>query len=72
MLVNRAIRAAQDCEFSVAEQEQAFSDMLRWVDEGVRPRGDRILDRKAVADESFGCQFTTPIRAYDAGACAND
>jgi hypothetical protein len=72
MLVNRAIRAAQHCEFSVAEQEQAFSDMLRWVDEGVRPRGDRILDRKAVADESFGCQFTTPVRAYDAGACAND
>ena len=34
MLVNRAIRAAQHCEFSVPEQERAFADMLRWVDQG--------------------------------------
>ena len=70
MLVNRAIRAAQHCEFSVAEQERAFADMLGWVDQGVKPTGDRILDRSTVQDESFGCQFTTPVRAYDAGACA--
>jgi hypothetical protein len=72
MLVNRAIRAAQHCEFSVPEQERAFADMLRWVDAGVRPAGDRILNHKVVADESFGCQFTTPIRAYDVGGCAAD
>ncbi len=70
MLVNRAIRAAQHCEFSVTEQERAFADMLGWVDQGVKPTGDRILDRSTVQDESFGCQFTTPVRAYDAGACA--
>jgi hypothetical protein len=69
MLVNRAIRAAQHCEFSGPEQERAFADMLRWVDEGVRPAGDRILNREIVADESFGCQFTTPIRPYDVGGC---
>lgn len=69
MLVNRAIRAAQHCEFSVAEQERAFADMLNWVDKGARPAGDKILNRKAVADESFGCQFTTPVRPYDVGAC---
>jgi hypothetical protein len=63
--VARAIRAAQHCEFSVPEQEQAFADMLKWVDAGVRPKGDPILNRKAVAAETFGCQFTTPIRPYD-------
>ena len=70
--VARAIRAAQHCEFSVPEQEQAFADMLKWVDQGVRPRGDDILNRKAVQSPAFGCQFTTPIRAYDSPtACAN-
>jgi hypothetical protein len=63
--VARAIRAAQHCEFSVPEQERAFADMLQWVDAGVRPKGDAILNRKAVAAETFGCQFTTPIRPYD-------
>jgi pimeloyl-ACP methyl ester carboxylesterase len=69
MLVNRAIRAAQHCEFSLTEQERAFADMVRWVDEGVKPAGDRILDRQAVEDESFGCQFTTPVRPYDTVGC---
>jgi hypothetical protein len=63
--VARAIRAAQHCEFSLPEQEQAFADMLKWVDAGVRPKGDAILNRKAVQASNFGCQFTTPIRAYD-------
>jgi pimeloyl-ACP methyl ester carboxylesterase len=69
MLVNRAIRAAQHCEFSVAEEENAFGDLVRWVDAGIKPAGDRILDRRAVQDESFGCKFTSPVRPYDAGAC---
>lgn len=71
--VARAIRAAQHCEFSVPEQEQAFADMLKWVDQGVRPKGDNILSRKAVQSATFGCQFTTPIRAYDSQtACAQN
>ena len=71
-LVVRAIRAAQHCEFSVPEQEQAFADMLRWVDQGVKPKGDNILSRKTVQNAAFGCQFTTPLRAYDnPAACAN-
>ena len=71
MLVNRAIRAAQHCEFSLVEEERAFADMLRWVDAGIKPAGDRILDRQAVQDESFGCRFTSPVRPYDAGACTD-
>jgi hypothetical protein len=71
--VARAIRAVQHCEFSVPEQEQAFADMLRWVDAGVRAKGDPILTREAVAAETFGCEFTTPIRAYDnQTVCAAD
>jgi len=70
-LVVRAIRAAQHCEFSVPEQERAFADMIAWVDQGVKPKGDNILDRKAVQNDAFGCQFTTPLRAYDnPAACA--
>ncbi len=69
MLVNRAIRAEQHCEFSSTEQENAFADMVRWVDEDIKPAGDRILDRQTVQDESFGCQFTSPVRPYDTGAC---
>jgi len=69
MLVNRAIRAAQHCKLSLAKKERAFADMLSWVDAGIKPAGDRILDRRAVQDESFGCRFTSPVRPYDAGAC---
>ena len=69
MLVNRAIRAKEHCEFTLTEQERAFADMVRWVDEGIKPEGDRILDRRTVQDESFGCRFTSPVRPYDAGAC---
>ncbi|MBC7982923.1 MAG: hypothetical protein H7Y02_03620, partial [Candidatus Obscuribacterales bacterium] len=69
-LVVRAIRGAQHCEFSVPEQEQAFGDMLLWVDQGVKPKGDNVLSRKTVQSDSFGCAFTTPLRAYDnASAC---
>ena len=71
LFVPRAIRAAQHCEFSIPEQEQAFADMLKWVDQGVKPKGDDILNRATVGSESFGCQFTTPVRAYDnPAACA--
>jgi len=71
-LVVRAIRAASHCEFSVPEQEQAFADMLRWVDQGIKPSGDNILNRTTVQNAAFGCKFTTPLRAYDnPAACAN-
>lgn len=70
LLVNRAVRAINHCEFSLAERKQAFADMIEWVDHGVKPAGDRVLDRESVADESFGCSFTDPVRGYDSGCTA--
>jgi pimeloyl-ACP methyl ester carboxylesterase len=58
MLVVRAIRDVNHCGFTVQEQVEAFADMITWVDAGVRPAGDAILDPAAVADPSFGCEFT--------------
>ena len=58
LLVSRATRDVGHCASNVDEQVEAFSDMVSWVETGVRPAGDDILDPAAVADPSFGCQFT--------------
>lgn len=62
LLVSRAIRDTRHCGFSTTEQEQAFDDLVGWVEDGVKPAGDDILDPAKVADPDFGCQFTTPDR----------
>ena len=64
LLVSRAIRDIGHCSFSLAERERAFADLAAWVEHGVVPKGDPILDRAAVAAPNFGCQFTTPQRPY--------
>jgi len=58
LLVQRAIRGAQHCDFTDAELVQGFADLVNWVDNGVKPEGDAILDPAAVADPSYGCKFT--------------
>ena len=60
LVVQRAVRAAGHCEFSPAEVARGFDDLVSWVDSGVRPAGDPVSDRTAVADPSFGCRFTDP------------
>lgn len=62
LLVVRAIRDTRHCGFTLAEQIQAFADMVRWVQTGVRPGGDDVLDPLAVADPDFGCAFTSVNR----------
>jgi hypothetical protein len=57
-LVSRATRAVSHCEFSAQELVESFSSMISWVDTGVRPAGDNILDAATVADPNFGCQFS--------------
>jgi len=59
LLVQRAIRDVSHCGFSLEEQEQAFADMVNWVENGVRPEGDDVLDPDAVADPDFGCTFSS-------------
>jgi pimeloyl-ACP methyl ester carboxylesterase len=58
LLVVRAIRDTNHCGFTTGEQVQAFDDMIEWVETGVKPAGDAVLDPATVADPAFGCQFT--------------
>ncbi|MGB5257505.1 MAG: hypothetical protein WBN07_02450 [Woeseiaceae bacterium] len=58
LLVSRATRAIGHCEFSAEELIQTFDDLVLWVNDGVKPAGDNILDPETVADPFYGCQFT--------------
>ena len=64
LLVNRAIREFIHGEFTQEELTTAFSDLVDWVETGVKPAGDDVLDPAVVADPYFGCQFTTEDRDY--------
>ncbi|MEU1969111.1 hypothetical protein ABZ541_28880 [Micromonospora sediminicola] len=67
LLVQRAVRAAQHCEFSPVEAGAAWDDLTRWVRTGKRPAGDAVTDPRAVAAPDFGCRFSDPA-AWAAGA----
>lgn len=58
LVVQRAIRGVGHCDFTAAELVTAFDDLVRWVEDGVKPAGDVILDAAAVADPGYGCTFT--------------
>lgn len=57
-LVQRAIRAPSHCDFTVQEQVDAFSAMVAWAENGVKPAGDDVLAPATVATPTYGCQFT--------------
>lgn len=61
-LVQRAIRAPGHCDFSPDEVRTALGDWISWVNGGPVPAGDVVLDAAVVADEQYGCAFTTPDR----------
>lgn len=63
LLVTRAIRDHGHCGFAVVEEEQAFADLVRWVEEGVKPAGDDVLTPAVVASPTFGCAFSAPGHA---------
>ena len=66
-LVSRATRAIGHCEFSPEELIETFDDLVTWVEDGVRPDGDDILDPANVADPLFGCGYsrgTTATRPF--------
>jgi hypothetical protein len=68
LLVQRAIRGRSHCEFTSLELTTAFDDLVNWVENGVKPEGDDILDPLAVADPAFGCKFT-PVTHNLVPAC---
>jgi hypothetical protein len=40
------------------EEEGRFLDLVSWVETGVKPAGDDVLDPTEVANPLFGCNFT--------------
>jgi hypothetical protein len=66
LVVQRAIRSAQHCEFSPAEAGRAWDDLAGWVHGGKRPAGDPVTVPSAVAEPDFGCRFSDPA-AYPSG-----
>ena len=68
LLVQRAIRGAGHCDFTVAEQARAFADLARWVEQGVKPAGDDVATPSTVADPAYGCAFTDNTLGVDDAA----
>lgn len=62
LLVQRAIRTASHCDFSAGEYQALISDWLGWVNDGIKPAGDDVLDPAVVADANYGCTFTVGNR----------
>jgi hypothetical protein len=57
LLVQRAIRRAGHCTFAPAEREQAFDDLVSWVQGGPAPEGDDVL---ASDLSGIGVRWTMP------------
>jgi hypothetical protein len=57
-LVTRAIRGISHCDFTVAEQVEAFDAMIQWEGGGAKPAGDDVLTPSTVAAPTYGCAFT--------------
>lgn len=66
LVVQRAIRSAQHCEFSPSEAGRAWDDLAAWVHGGRRPAGDPVTNPAEVAKPDFGCRFSDPS-AYPTG-----
>jgi len=63
LVVQRAIRSVEHCEFAPSEVGAAWNDLVAWADHGKRPAGD---DVDATSAATYGCRFTDPA-AYPTG-----
>jgi hypothetical protein len=70
LFVSRAIRGVGHCDFTQAELQQGFSDLVSWVRSGHKPAGDRVTDARVVASPTFGCRFTDRTPGVHAGFVA--
>jgi len=71
-LVQRAIRGASHCDFTVAEQVRAFTDMVAWAEGGPKPAGDDVMTPATVAAPTYGCTFTdNTLGPDDTGSAAS-
>jgi hypothetical protein len=65
-LVQRAIRGISHCDFTIAEQVEAFDAMVQWeADPAKKPAGDDVMTAATVAAPSYGCTFTRPLGTVD-------
>lgn len=60
LFVDRAIREVTHCGYTTSELSAGFSALVSWINTGVRPAGDDILNPRAVSSPLFGCRFTDP------------
>lgn len=60
-LVQRATRDYGHCSFTPTELVTTFVDLVKWVEGGVKPAGDPVLDEAEVAKPDFGCKFTDKV-----------
>ncbi|MBJ2154669.1 alpha/beta hydrolase family protein [Variovorax sp. IB41] len=67
-LVQRAVRGISHCDFTIAEQVEAFDAMIKWERDGVKPAGDDVVTAATVAAPTYGCAFTRPLGTLDEGA----
>jgi len=62
LLVQRVVRAPSHCGFYGETREQAFDDLVAWIERGVRPQGDDVL----ASDLSrIGMKWTPVLDADD-------
>jgi fermentation-respiration switch protein FrsA (DUF1100 family) len=62
LLVQRAIRRAGHCNFTDAERNRAFDDLVAWMETGSRPAGDDVL----TTDQArLGLAWTDPLEPDD-------
>lgn len=70
-LVQRAIRGVSHCDFTVAEQVEAFDDMIKWERDGIKPAGDDVVTPATVAATTYGCTFTRNTLGPDESGTTN-
>ena len=64
LLVQRAIRRPDHCQFTDAELNQAWDDLVGWVERGVKPEGDDVLSPDL---SQIGLKWTKPLLPGDPG-----
>ena len=69
LLTQRAIRGTDHCDFTAAEMIRGFTDLVAQVETGVKPAGDDVLTPSVLAAPTYGCRFTTAVRAPFFPAC---
>jgi pimeloyl-ACP methyl ester carboxylesterase len=58
LLVQRAIRDVGHCSFAPQEIISAYTDLFTWVETGVKPAGEDLVND--ISSPTLGCQFTNP------------